>query len=206
MKKKSFLCGIAVLLVLAAASCKKANVQENQNSQAEESANIEPESETKFYWVMENIKVREEPNTAGKQITILQRGAKVEKLETGKKTVINNITSNWLYIETEYGDKGWCFGGYLADSKEKAVITGYWINEKEKNVHYLDYNGEYMTGKFESSGIGGVWSYTGGNIINITIQYEHYDDDVNYSIELPFSVIDNDTVKFEDKVYKRMTR
>jgi len=209
MNKKKFFPGIVILLVLAVCSCKKAAVQENQSSQPEESTNIEESinnESNSSYWVMENIKVREEPNTGGKQITILQRGAMVQKLDTGEKAVINNITSNWLYIQTEYGDKGWCFGGYLADSKEKAVITGYWINEKEKTVHYLDYNGEYMTGKFESSGVGGTWSYTGGNIINITIQYEHYDDDVNYSTELSFAIIDNDTVKFGDKVYKRMTR
>jgi len=205
MSIKYFFLGIAVFAALTVGSCKKSGVQENQNSQPEESANIESEAKSS-YWVMENIKVREEPNTNGKQITILQRGAVVQKLKTGEETTLNNITSNWLYVETEYGDKGWCFGGYLADSKEKAVITGYWINEKEKTVYYLDYNGEYMTGKFESSGVGGTWSYTGGNIIHITIQYEHYDDNVNYSTELPFSIIDNDNVKFGDKVYKRMTR
>jgi len=208
MNKKYFFPGVVIFLLLTVGSCKKSNVQENQTGQPEESVSMEKSdnNEVKSYWVVENIKVREEPKTNGKEITILQRGKIVQKLKTGEKTTINNITSNWLYIETEYGDKGWCFGGYLADTKEKAVITGYWINEKEKTVHYLDYNGEYMTGKFESSGVGGTWSYTGGNIIAITIQYEHYDDDVNYSTELPFAIIDNDTVKFGDKVYKRMTR
>jgi len=181
MNKIYFFLGIAIFMALAVGSCKKTTPQENQTSQLEDTSDNEAEK-SPLYWVVEGLRLREEPKTNGKEIQTMQKGTMVTKLDTGNEVTINNITNNWLYVQTENGEKGWCFGGYLADTKEKAVITGYWIDEgREKLILNFNSDGVYTSGKLESgrkfgariyaSEIFGSWSYTGRNLYDSYRRY-----------------------------------
>ena len=203
MKKKYFYPGIIIFLIFAADSCGKSNIQEAETSKPE----TETEAETyPSYWAIENLRLREEPSTNGKEIIVMHRGTMVQKLETGALVTINRITDNWLLVQTETGVKGWCFGGYLADSEEKAMLTGNWIiNEgRSRLVIYLQYDGTFKSGLFESSGEFGSWSYTNGNTIQVHITGSHYNE-VNEFFDMPFTIIDNNKVRFRDIVYKRIS-
>jgi len=214
MSKKYFFLGIALFAALAAVSCKKNAAQENQTGQLEDTSGNEIE-ESPLYWVIESLRLREKPGTNGKEIQTMQKGTMVTKLDTGDKATINNITNNWLYVQTENEIKGWCFGGYLADSKEKAVITGYWIDEgRERLILNFNVDGVYTSGRPESgrkpgmrvyvSEIFGSWSYTGGNNIQIDVTGVNNREEV-YSVDMAFTIIDNNKVKFGDTVYRLMT-
>ena len=204
MKKNYFFLGLAVLVVLAAGSCKKSAARENQTSRQEDSGGAKPEAYPS-YWVMENLKLREQPKTDGKEIQTMQKGTMVQKLDMGEKVTINNIANNWVYVQTENGEKGWCFGGYLAGSKEEAVIIGYWTDEgKAIQLLFLFSNGEYQSGRLESSGEFGTWSYSGGNTIQVDIIGAQEEE--KKSFDTAFTVIDNDRVKFGDTVFRRILR
>jgi len=211
MNKKYFFLGIAVFLVLASGSCKKS--QENQNSRPEEFGAAEAEPNP-VYWVVESLRLREEPKTNGKEIQTMPKGTMVVKLDTGDEAAINYITGNWLYVQTEDETKGWCFGGYLADTKEKAIITGYWIDGRERLILDLNTTGVYTSGRLVSGGklgkqsynseIFGAWSYTGGNTIRIDVTGVNYKEE-EYSFDMPFTILDNGKVQFGDIVYRQIT-
>jgi hypothetical protein len=206
MNKSYLFLGIAIFMALTAGSCKKSAVQENQAVQPEDSGSNETEPYLS-YWAAENLKLREEPKTDGKEIQIMQKGTMVQKLDTGDEVTINYITNKWFYVQTESGEKGWCFGGYLAATKEQAVITGYWVDEaKGRLIIYLRSNGEYQSGMLETSGALGDWSYAGGNTIKVDIIGAHYNVlEEKRSFDMPFTIIDANKVQFEDTVYRRMT-
>jgi len=204
---------LAIFLALTAGSCKKSTAQENQAGQAEESGDNEPEVDP-VYWVIEGLRLREEPKTNGKEIQTMQRGTMVTKLDTGNEATINNITDNWLYVQTEDQTKGWCFGGYLADVKEKAVITGYWVDvARDRLILNFNADGVYTSGALQAggklgsrlyaSGIFGTWSYAGGDTIRVDVTGVNNKEE-EYSFDMPFSIIDTDKVKFQDTVYRRM--
>lgn len=75
--------------------------------------------------VKENLNVRAEPDIYGNKLFTLKGKSPVKIVEIGEVTVIDNICSVWVKIETQsgaktsdgkeikIGSKGWCFAGYL---------------------------------------------------------------------------------------------
>ena len=208
MKKNYFYPGIIIFMIFAAGSCEKANVLEAplQVPVTETETAAETESVSySSYWAIENLKLREAPSTNGKEIMVIHRGSMVQKLEMGALVTINRITGNWLLVQTETGEKGWCFGGYLADSKEKALLTGNWImNDGRRLVIYLQDDGTFRSGSLEASGEFGSWTYTDGNTIQVHVTGSHYKE-VNEFFDMPFTILDNDKIRFRDTVYRRIS-
>jgi hypothetical protein len=67
--------------------------------------------------VLENLRMRETPDTAGTLITTLEPGSRVTILEIGKNATIDGVTSPWVKAEAADGETGWCFGLYLQTAK-----------------------------------------------------------------------------------------
>ena len=76
------------------------------------------------YRAQDNLRLREIGSTSGKAITTMKAGTYVRILSLGREETIDNITDNWVEVETQFGAKnlegdflygktGWCFGGYL---------------------------------------------------------------------------------------------
>ena len=76
------------------------------------------------YRAQDNLRLRETGSTSGKAITTMKAGTYVRILSLGREETIDNITDNWVEVETQFGAKnlegdflygktGWCFGGYL---------------------------------------------------------------------------------------------
>ena len=65
--------------------------------------------------VLENLRLRESPNTTAATITTMEQGSKVTILEIGSNAVIDGITAPWIKVQTPDGNIGWCFGLYLRE-------------------------------------------------------------------------------------------
>ena len=156
------------------------------------------------YWAIDNLRLREQPNTNGRLITTMRRGTMVQKLDAGAVVTINDITANWLYVQAETGERGWCFGGYLTNAREKSTLIGYWRIEEGNRIIFLHASGVYQSGILESSGLLGYWSYASGNNIRVDIINDHYEE-VEDSFDQPFTILNNDRVRFGGTAYRRMT-
>ena len=84
---------------------------------------IEP-TDFPSYWAVANLRMRGGPGIDSYEILTLQRGEMVYKLVTGNEETIAAISGNWVYVQTENGERGWCFGGYLSNNKDDAFT--YW--------------------------------------------------------------------------------
>ncbi len=62
-----------------------------------------------------NLRLREIPSLDGKPILSLNKGDKLEYIFYSKKDSIDNINDNWMYVKTNNGTEGYCFGGYLKE-------------------------------------------------------------------------------------------
>jgi len=60
-----------------------------------------------------NLRLRKGSNLKSEIIKHMKLNERVEIIEIGKKEIIDNIEGNWVKVMTEYGETGWCFGGYL---------------------------------------------------------------------------------------------
>lgn len=84
----------------------------------------------KLMSVTENLKLRSAEATTSKVLTVMAAGTKVKILELGKAETIDGITSNWVKVEVQIdakdrddkpikaGTTGWCYGGYLEETKQ----------------------------------------------------------------------------------------
>jgi hypothetical protein len=63
--------------------------------------------------VLENLRLRDNPDTAGKLVTTLEKDTQVQVIETGKNATIDGITAPWVKVLSNTGYSGWCFSGYL---------------------------------------------------------------------------------------------
>lgn len=72
------------------------------------------ESPDRYISSKDGLKMRENPDTSGKQIAIIPEGDKVLLLEeSGNEISISNITGRWSKVK--WNDKtGWVFGGFLS--------------------------------------------------------------------------------------------
>ena len=81
--------------------------------------------------VLENLRLRESPNTQSSIITTMERGRIVTILEIGPNEEINGVTSPWVKVQTDNGQIGWCFGLYLRETRfepmaeELIILTEY---------------------------------------------------------------------------------
>ena len=74
---------------------------------------IEAEPFVPTHKVTESLRLRSDSNTSSKTITVMKAEQLVKLLKEGNTETIDKITAPWVKIETEDGDQGWCFGGYL---------------------------------------------------------------------------------------------
>ena len=74
---------------------------------------IEAEPFVPTHKVTESLRLRSDSNTSSKTITVMKAEQLVKLLEEGDTETIDEIPAPWLKIETEDGDQGWCFGGYM---------------------------------------------------------------------------------------------
>lgn len=91
----------------------------------------------KDYVVTENLRLKTSKNNGNKIVCVLKAGAKVRVLKIGEKEVIDEIESNWVFVEVQkdaknikdevvkYGVVGWCFAGYLANTNQSKNIPNY---------------------------------------------------------------------------------
>jgi hypothetical protein len=71
---------------------------------------------------LENIKIREGPETAGIIINILERSSELTVLEVGNTESIGDITSPWVKVRTNTGTIGWCHGIYLMKVRVESIL------------------------------------------------------------------------------------
>jgi hypothetical protein len=67
-----------------------------------------------YYFVNENLKLRENQDLSNDTITIMPAGTQLELIESGYYEVIDGIRDQWQKVRMEDGTEGWCYGGYLA--------------------------------------------------------------------------------------------
>jgi hypothetical protein len=90
--------------------------------------------------ILENLKLRESPETAGAVITTMEHGSKVTILEIGQDAVIDGVSSPWVKVQTASGLVGWCYGLYLRGMRfeptpeELAVTVKSKAEETENSV------------------------------------------------------------------------
>ena len=157
------------------------------------------------YWAKENLKLREEPLTDSKEILTIQQREMVQILDTGEEETINNITGNWVYVQTENGEKGWCFGGYLTDNREEAFIISNWRIEEEWGISGRIFESNGVFNSYSHDGVGGFIEFGSWSINenNIHIIYDLISGGGEYVT--PFNFIDDNTLKIGDIVYHRVT-
>ena len=209
-KKKILFTGI-ILISLLINSCSKNNSEENITSQLEDSNDIDiSEAETfPSYWAMENLRLREEPKTDSREISTIQQRAVVQILDTGEQATINNIIGNWVFVQLETGDQGWCFGGYLTDNRETAIIIGTW-HEESLQIPYAIYrfsvDETYILG-FEGTGarISGTWSIR-ENDMHMTRSTYDFMEERFVEIDprdVSFSIVNENTLRLDDTNFAR---
>lgn len=71
----------------------------------------------KVYWTQDNLRLRDSDNLSGNVITTLKSDITLKLIKIGKEDTIDDIKSNWAYVKVlSTGEKGWCFGGYIAET------------------------------------------------------------------------------------------
>ena len=76
------------------------------------------DKKTYFKSSVKNLRLRKSDDINGEIIRNLKKGEKLRILYTGKEELINAIKGNWVKVETEKGEIGWCFDAYLEEIKE----------------------------------------------------------------------------------------
>lgn len=84
----------------------------------------------KIMSVTENLKLRSAEATTSKVLTVMAAGTTVRILELEHEEAIDGINSNWVKVEVQFdakdrdgkpikaGTTGWCYGGYLEETKQ----------------------------------------------------------------------------------------
>ncbi len=88
---------------------------------------------------IDNLRLRETPNTSSLMVTTLNSDSAVQVLETGEMQTIDGITAPWVKVLSESGYTGWCFSGYLEEipQNESVIIpvsTAIESNENTENA------------------------------------------------------------------------
>jgi hypothetical protein len=68
---------------------------------------------TTSHITLDNLRLRDSPDTSAAVVTTLLQGADVQILETGAAATIDGITAPWVKVLSSSGYTGWCFSGYL---------------------------------------------------------------------------------------------
>jgi hypothetical protein len=159
------------------------------------------------HWVKENLRLRDGPDTKANILKILQTGTAVQKLDLGKIETIDNITAPWMFIKTENEEKGWCFGGYLADYH--SMLLGIWIEgEKETgwSFYYFTEN-KILFGILASDNNFGVgkWNIEGNNI-KFEGKIIHLYTEEDNSSYIPFSIVNYNKIEiYNGTIFTRIS-
>ena len=207
-------CLIVLICITMFAACQRRNSEENiarndvfSLEEVNELAEMDKIIEQPFFpthWTTVNLRLRDEPNTEAIIIQTLQRGTAVKKLEIGKEAIIDNISSSWIFVKTEDGKKGWCFGGYLADKYK--VILGIWVEEKNgRGFTFYYFTPDMLVfGIFQSQFIGaGYWSF-GENYIYFHGVVADHGERETLSSNIPFELTGLNTLKLFGHIFTRL--
>jgi hypothetical protein len=159
------------------------------------------------HWTVENLRLRDKPDTRAKILQTLQTGTAVQKLDSGRTEKIDDITAPWLFIQTEDGQRGWCFGGYLAD--ESSLILGIWEegeNETGLNWFFYYFTADKVLNGIFASGYFGVldWSIE-DNYIHFDGKIADHDVIETVFSYVPFAIIDYNTIKINETIFIRIS-
>ena len=72
---------------------------------------------------LDNLRLRDSPDTTSKLVTTMQKGTEVQVIETGSSETIDGITAPWVKVISSTGYTGWCFGGYLKEIKKQGTLA-----------------------------------------------------------------------------------
>ncbi len=100
--------------------------------------------ESKYYTpYINDLRFRESFEISSKIIRLLEKEEKLIIIEKGKEEIIDNIKGNWVKVETEKKEIGWCFGGYLTEYNKYVNKS---IDNKELKIEEIDFK-KYISGK-----------------------------------------------------------
>ena len=216
MLKKWLILAIAIIAVLILIGCNRRGAPDGEatgNIDQPAASDVFSTGENIFvepsypeYWTMTNLILRREPNTNAAALETMPQGTKVLKMDTGAEMTINQITANWAFVRTPDGKEGWCFGGYLADSREKAILPGIW-GVRSGDYHglfiYFSPSGRYYNGIFETgAAANGSWS--------VTMNKLHLDGSMIVTgdgiplREFPLTIQNNNNIRIGEDVFERL--
>ena len=116
--------------------------------------------------VLENLRLRESPNTEASIITTMEQGSKVTILEIGPNAVIDGITAPWVKVQTTDGKVGWCYGLYLRETRleprpnDLSVSAGHGQEEPLSDKFLLEnYQRTTKDSQFP------LWLFIGGGLV-----------------------------------------
>nr|MCR5437592.1 SH3 domain-containing protein [Treponema sp.] len=107
-------------------------------------------AKNKIMTVTENLKLRSGEATSTQVLAVMAAGTKVKILELGKAEIIDDIPSNWVKVEVQAdakdrdgnpikaGTVGWCYGGYLEETKQNDDKQTVKKDEKKKEKKMTD--------------------------------------------------------------------
>ena len=198
-----------ILFILVFCSCEKKVQKDNINDYNEKEVETvevgvyKPQNQhiNQPYWTIENLRLREEPNIDSQIIQTLKAGTQVLGLVYGDKITIDGITSSWIFVQNENGEKGWCFGGYLSD---KFPFIGYWIEEKYGREYYFFNEKKYVRGITEMAFIGGGTWFINGNKLQLNGKDEAPEYENYYSEDIDFQFFNYNKVKIGESIFTRI--
>jgi len=157
------------------------------------------------HWTIENLRLRDEPDTAANVLLTLQKGTAVQKIGIGRIQNIDGITASWMHIQTADGERGWCFGGYLADVS--SLILGIWADgENGTGWHFYYFTEEKALFGIFASGFFGVFNWSiNENEIHFIGEIADHGERESVSSHIPFAVIDYNTIEIHETIFTRIS-
>ena len=71
------------------------------------------------YSAQDNLNMRSDPNMQAPKTGLIPKGNIITLMEIGRTVFIDGIKAPWVRVRLADGTEGWCFAGYLSDTKTK---------------------------------------------------------------------------------------
>jgi hypothetical protein len=116
--------GLFALMTIGFAPIKQKNANTTEplaedsdtDDMANKKINVEQLQDGAQLTISQTTSLREGPEISSKFIKNLRTDTKVKFIKSGKITTENGITAPWFFIETNEGEKGWCFSKDLENT------------------------------------------------------------------------------------------